>query len=100
MRLALLNQGARETGDLAPIEVIWRDPSTPTISQKADAITKLVTTTDSAGRSIIPVEQAREDLGYGAGAQSRMADWDLSARQDPQLEAAMRSLENAPGSGG
>lgn len=100
MRLALLNQGARQSGDLAPIEVIWRDPSTPTISQKADAITKLVTTTDSAGRSIIPVEQAREDLGYGAGAQSRMADWDLSARQDPQLEAAMRSLENAPGSGG
>jgi hypothetical protein len=56
------------------IETLWRDPATPTISQKADATVKLVQAKDGRGRSIVPVEQAREDLGYTAEQRKRMAE--------------------------
>ncbi|MFE1358848.1 phage portal protein [Streptomyces harbinensis] len=51
---------------LQQLETLWRDPSTPTVAQTADAVVKKV----QAG--IIPVEQAREDLGYTAGQRARM----------------------------
>lgn len=97
-KLVLLTLGYPKSNEMDTIEVLWRDPATPTMSQKADATVKLVTAKDGRGRSIVPIEQAREDLGYSAVEQSRMADWDLAAVQDPQLEAAMRSIESATGS--
>ncbi|MEU5091712.1 phage portal protein [Streptomyces sp. NPDC021356] len=48
------------------LETLWRDPSTPTFAQKADAVVKLV----QAG--VLPHEQAWEDLGYTAVQQERM----------------------------
>ena len=42
------------------LETQWKDPTTPTPAQKADAAVKLVT----GERPIIDVDQAREDLGY------------------------------------
>lgn len=51
-----------QTGEWAPdmkcLETVWRDASTPTVAQKADAAVKL-----RAG-GIVPLRQTREDLGY------------------------------------
>ncbi|MDQ7877361.1 phage portal protein [Microbacterium sp. QXD-8] len=94
-RLVLLNLGREEDARPKMIETIWRDPSTPTIAQKADAIVKLVQAKDSSGRSVLPVEQARADLGYTTIEQGRMRDWDDAARRSPQLTDAMRALDDA-----
>lgn len=85
-----------QDGDWDPaakrLETIWRDAATPTRSQAADAAMKLV----GGGKAIIPVQQAREDLGYTPGQQRRMDAWDeANANRDPigQLtEAAGRGL--------
>lgn len=55
------------------LETLWRDPSTPTFAQKADATVKLVQA------NILPVEQAREDLGYTAVQRQRMQQMDEDA---------------------
>ena len=94
-RLALMELGRDEDARPKMIETIWRDPSTPTIAQKADAIVKLVQAKDSSGRSILPIEQARDDLGYTDIEQDHMRDWDQNAIQDAQIDAAMRSLNDA-----
>ncbi len=46
---------------------------------------KLVTTKDTTGRSILPIEQARKDLGYTDIEQGRMRDWDENVTLDPQI---------------
>lgn len=94
-RLVLMNMGREDDARPKQIETIWRDPSTPTVAQKADAIMKLVTTKDNTGRSILPIEQARQDLGYTDIQQERMADWDANVTTDPQIEAASRALQDA-----
>jgi hypothetical protein len=71
------------------LETIWRDPSTPTVAQQADATVKLV----QAG--IVPVEQAREDLGYGPNVRARMRDMDAEAQQDPIVSALAKNLAPA-----
>ncbi|WP_162238891.1 phage portal protein [Microbacterium sp. Leaf320] len=96
-RLALMELGRSEDARPKMIETTWRDPSTPTIAQKADAIVKLVQAKDNSGRSILPIEQAREDLGYTDIEQDRMRDWDENAVQDAQIAAAMRGLDNVAG---
>jgi hypothetical protein len=92
-RLTLLTLGYPDTPETRTIETQWADPATPTIAQKADAIVKLV----QAG--VVPVQQAREDLGYTAQVQSRMADWDAVNAVDPQLAAASRELATIANSG-
>lgn len=64
------------------IETAWRNPSTPTVAQKADATVKLL----QAGA--ISVEQAREDLGYTPEQRQRMA----AADEDPVLARLTREL--------
>lgn len=91
-RLVLLTLGYPDSPEARQIETMYADPSTPTIAQKADAIVKMVTATDSMGRSILPIQQAREDLGYTDTQQGRMADWDAGNLTDPQLAAATREL--------
>lgn len=98
-RLVLMNMGRADDARPKQIETIWRDPSTPTIAQKADAIMKLVATKDSTGRSIVPVEQARVDMGYTDIEQDRMRDWDENVVFDPQIAAAGRPLNDAPSGG-
>ena len=92
-RLILLTKTGIDMPEARQIETMWRDPSTPTIAQKADAIVKLVQAKDSRGNSILPVQQAREDLGYSATVQGRMRDWDSESAIDPQVAAASRQLE-------
>ncbi|MGW6739715.1 phage portal protein [Streptomyces sp. NPDC055025] len=65
-RLALRFRDGAWNPDLQRLETLWRDPSTPTFAQKADAVVKLVQA------DILPREQAWEDLGYSAVKQQRM----------------------------
>lgn len=58
MRLALLIADGSLPDGIDSLETVWRDASTPTIAQKADAVVKLRT----AG--LVSLRQAREDLGY------------------------------------
>ena len=55
------------------LETLWRDASPPTFAQKADAVVKLVQA------KILPVEQAREDLGDTAVQRERMRRMDEDA---------------------
>lgn len=93
-RLVLLTLGYPDSIETRQVETIWRDPSTPTVAQRADATTKLVTTKDSSGRSIVPIDMAREDLGYTPSQRERMREMDEEALRDPQLERAMRGIED------
>jgi len=98
-----------QTGEWDPaarsLETIWRDASTPTMAQKADAILKLATPVQN-GLAVLPIEQAREDLGYTPEQRRRMAELDKQAQQDPYLAtlsakdgAANASTAPAPASG-
>lgn len=93
-RLVLMELGRGEDARPKMIETVWRDPSTPTVAQKADAIVKLVQAKDASGRSIVPIEQARQDLGYTDIEQGHMSDWDKAAQSNPQIASAVRTLEN------
>jgi len=71
-----------QEGDWDPrarrIEVIWRDPATPTRSQAADAALKLL------AEGAITKRQAREDMGYTPGQIRRMEAEDRAeAERDP-----------------
>lgn len=44
---------------------LWYDAGTPTVAQRADAVTKLFATADTAGRPLLPREMAWEELGWG-----------------------------------
>src|SRR5690606_1980731 len=76
-----------QDGDWDPqarrIEVIWRDPATPTRAQAADAAVKLLT------EGAITRRQAREDMGYTPGQIRRMEAEDRAdAELDPIAEIA------------
>lgn len=77
------------------LETIWRDASTPTRAQMADAALKLATPIQG-GRAIVPIEQAREDLGYTPEQRRRMAEMDAQAAADPSLERLVSSLTTPP----
>ena len=76
MRIALLMTGEELPDGIESLETVWRDASTPTVAQKADAAVKL----RMAG--ITPLRQTREDLGYSPVeiAQMETEDQDATAR--------------------
>jgi hypothetical protein len=84
MRLALRIQTGVWDETARSLETMWRDPSTPTIAQKADATVKLV----QAG--VISLDQGREDLGYTDEQRARMAEADNT---DPLAEQIARSFQ-------
>jgi len=78
-----------QSGDWDPrlkrLEVQWRDASTPTVAQKADATVKLF----NLPKPIITRRQAREDLGYSDIQIRRMEEDDRrEAANDPIAELA------------
>lgn len=81
MRVAMQVMGREVSIDAHRMETIWRNPATPTYQAKADAVMKLY----AAGNGIIPVEQARIDMGYSPEARQMMEEWD---RQTPMAQAA------------
>lgn len=63
------------------IETLWRDPSTPTVAQMADATVK------KYGSGLIPREQARIDLGYTDKERDQMREWDAEDQARRAAEA-------------
>lgn len=74
------------------LATVWADPDVMTFSQKADGIVKLVGAKDGQGRSVITVEQAREDLGYDSIARQRMKAQDENAQSE-----AIKALQDMAG---
>lgn len=70
----------------ASLETMWRDASTPTVAQKADAAVKL------HAEGIVPTEQTREDMGYSAEQRRRMTEMDAAAKADPLTAELLRGL--------
>lgn len=81
MRIALIVMGQKLTIEHFRMETIWRDPGTPTYQAKADAATKLY----AGGTGVIPLEQARIDMGYTAEERKLMEEWDKTS---PMAQAA------------
>ncbi|MFI6594986.1 phage portal protein [Nonomuraea sp. NPDC050536] len=75
MRLALLIRDGEVPDDARSLETLWRDASTPTVAQKADAAMKLYTS------KIVPLRQTREDLGYTQAQIDRMQEEDTKAAE-------------------
>lgn len=84
-RLVLRFQTGRWDPKAQSLETVWRNAATPTLSQKADALLKLATPLQN-GRAIVPLEQARIDLGYTPEQRARMAEMDREAEMDPLTE--------------
>lgn len=84
LRIAMLIMDGKIAKNAHRMETIWRDPATPTFAAKADAINKLY----ANGQGVIPLEQARIDLGYSAEQRRQMREWD---KQNPtaQLNALL-----------
>ena len=74
MRLCMLIVGGEVPDGAEQLETVWRDPSTPTVAQMADAVTKKVVTRGADGRPLIPTEQARIDLGYTPAERQLMTE--------------------------
>lgn len=70
MRLGMLVMDGEIPSDAYQLESVWRDPSTPTFAAKSDGVVKL----QQAG--IIPVEQARIEMGYSDVQRQQMRQWD------------------------
>lgn len=68
------------------LETVWRDPSTPTIAQMADATVKKVQT------GIVPIEQARIDLGYTQPQRDNMLEMDARAKSNPDIANLARAV--------
>lgn len=86
MRLVRRFQSGEWDPRLLRLETVWRDASTPTVAQAADAVVK------KHAEGIITTRQAREDLGYTATQIARMeADDRLDAERligNPAPESA------------
>jgi len=85
-RLVLRFKNGKWDEDAKTLETVWRDPSTPTEAQKADATVKKVQT------SIIPVEQARIDLGYTQQERDNMVEMDARAKSNPDIANLARAV--------
>jgi hypothetical protein len=87
-----------QEGDWDPryrrLETIWRDPSTPTIAQSADAAVKLNQTQPVA---ILPTEMARERLGFTSAQLARAKKLDEQARAEDPLQQALGELRQLNG---
>ncbi|MBW1600887.1 phage portal protein [Streptomyces sp. JJ66] len=73
MRLVLRIRDGAWNEDARSLETLWRDASTPTVAQAADAAVKK----HQAG--IVPLRQTREDLGYSQAQITRMEEQDEQA---------------------
>lgn len=79
--------------DLRRLEMLWRNPETPTRAQTADAAVKLFTARDPRGRPLLPREATWEELGYSATRRAQLkamlrAEAAEDAEQDPIARAA------------
>jgi len=85
-RLVLRIKTGKWDEEAKRLETVWRDPSTPTVAQVADAAVKKVQT------GIVPVEQARIDLGYTQQQRDNMLEMDARAKSNPDIANLARSI--------
>lgn len=85
-RLVLRFQTGKWDPAAQGLETQWRDPSTPTVAQEADATVKKVQS------GILPIEQAREDLGYTQEQRDRMLEMDNRAKSNPDIANLARAV--------
>ncbi|MET9729697.1 phage portal protein [Streptomyces sp. NPDC006458] len=76
MRLVLRIRDGEWSDDARALETIWRDASTPTVAQAADAAVK------KHQAKIVPLRQTREDLGYTQAQIRRMEEQDEEDAQN------------------
>jgi hypothetical protein len=76
MRVGLLVMDRGIPDEARRMESVWRNAATPTLSAKADAVTKLVATATQDGKQLVPTERARIDLGYSPEEREEMERWD------------------------
>lgn len=85
MRLAMQIRDGGVPNDAARLETIWRDPSTPTLAQTADAVVKL------HAEGLLPDEMAWEMMRFSQTQIARMID--MQQRQaDRKLGAEFSAL--------
>lgn len=100
MRLAMRVAGETLPDNIDALETVWRDASTPTIAQRADAVVKM----RQAG--LISLRQARQDLGYSreqiaamevddAKAVDRVLGGDMAALVGPKPEQQQQQQPDA-----
>lgn len=87
-----------QEGDWDPrlrrLETVWRDASTPTVAQTADAAVKKYTAPQGQD-PIVPLRQTRKDLGYTDAQIDNMENEDAARRQrDPMAEIARQFSDN------
>ena len=89
MRLVALMEGdAARAERLNDAEALWHDPGTPTVAQRADAVTKLYATSDPNGRPLMPRVMAWEELGWGPAKIAR-AEQLLREEDEAQMDLLM-----------
>lgn len=88
MRLAMAVEG-RDPAAATGLETVWRNPATPTQAAKADAAVKMY------GSNLADKHQARVDYGYSATTIQAMEGREANAGSDPQLAAAVDTLNAA-----
>lgn len=92
MRLAMLVMGEPIPQEMRRLEIVWRDPSTPTYAAKADAVMKLY----AAGQGVVPKEQARIDMGFTKEQRDAMKEWDKEDKAEMvKLADVLRPKEPA-----
>lgn len=63
--VAGLLRGEKAMSAFDDADALWYDAGTPTVAQRADAVTKLFATADPTGRPLMPREMAWEELDGG-----------------------------------
>lgn len=76
MRKAMRIRDGAWNAEARSLETIWRDASTPTVAQVADAAVKKFTA------KIVPLRQTREDLNYSQAQIQRMEEQDEADAQN------------------
>lgn len=93
MRLVRRFQDGDWDPGLRRLETVWRDPSTPTVAQKADAAVKLF----NLPQPIVPLRQTREDLGYTDAQIDRMETEDQAQQQRDLAQFKLATAAQAAG---
>jgi len=81
-----IQDGGKDDPSLAQLETVWRDASTPTVAESADAASKLYV----AG--IVPLRTTREKIGFSQEEIARMEDEDQAAAERDPLTAAAKII--------
>lgn len=84
--------------DLARMETMWASPETPTRAQLADAVVKLASATVD-GRPIMPLEMAREELGWSKTKRDRARLMDEQALSDQANDPIVLAANKLTGVG-